>query len=324
MPEVIQTRGACVESVHPVSAVAVRDGEVVWSVGDDRVTTFRSASKPFQLACSLSVLGDPATSEDELAVGAASHSGEPRHITLVEGILARFGVSAGELKCGAHPPVYVPSAEAILRAGGTFTDLHNNCSGKHAFMLAAAAHAGWSHDYRAFDHPLQRVVVERLTEWMHHAPDRAVDGCGVPTFIQPLSAVARAWWRVARAMSLVHQKTANDPWDVRLGRIGLAMCTRPDLSSGTDRLDLDVVSNARETMAVKVGAGGLFCIALPERGMSIAVKVHSGVSEALPALVAWALKTAAPGAWDEPDPWGLCVVRNVVGRDVGAWSWREE
>jgi L-asparaginase II len=324
MPEVIQTRGACVESVHPVSAVAVRDGEIVWSVGDDRVTTFRSASKPFQLACSLSVLGDPPTSDDELAIGAASHSGEPKHVALVEGLLARFGVPASELRCGTHPPVYVPSAEAILRAGGTFSDVHNNCSGKHSFMLAAAAHAGWDHDYRAFDHPLQRVIVERLTEWMHHAPDRAVDGCGVPTFIQPLSAVARSWWRVARAMSLVQKKTAHDPWDVRLGLIGLAMGAHPDLSSGTDRLDLDVVTNARETMAVKVGAGGLFCIALPERGMSIALKVHSGVSEALAPLVAWALKTAAAGAWAEPDRWGLCVVRNVAGREVGEWSVREE
>jgi L-asparaginase II len=75
-------------------------------------------------------------------------------------------------------------------------------------------------------------------------------------------------------------------------------------------------------MAVKVGAMGLFCIAIPGRDMALAVKVHGGVAEALPALVAWALDTWAPGAWEEPEAWSQRVVRNVAGRAVGGWSVR--
>jgi L-asparaginase II len=320
MPTVLQYRGACLESEHPASAVAVRGGRVVWQAGDDRDTTYRSSSKPFQLACSLEALGDPAVTAEEMAVGAASHSAEPAHLALVSAVLARFGAPAEGLRCGAHPPGHAPSAEAIVRAGGRFTDLHNNCSGKHAFMLAAALHNGWEADYRPFEHPLQQRIVGRLAQWMEHAPAHAVDGCGVPTFIQPLSAVARSWEVLARAMRSVERGSADDAWTARLGRIGSAMAAHPELTSGTGRLDLDVVRAAREPMAVKVGAGGLFCIALPGRETSVVVKVHSGAMEALPALVAWALAEAAPGAWREPDGWELRRVRNVAGRDVGGWQ----
>jgi L-asparaginase II len=319
VPAVLQYRGTCVESEHPVSALAVCDGAVVWRAGFDLETTFRSASKPFQLACSLDALGDPEMPVEALAVGAASHSAEPVHIALVESILARFGATADGLRCGAHAPVHVESAEAVIRAGGAYTDLHNNCSGKHAFMLAAALRNGWDADYRPPAHPLQQRIAERLTAWMEHTPSLATDGCGVPTFVQPLSAVGRAWARVAVAMDAVNRGAPADTWEARLGRVGNAMAAHPELTSGTGRLDLDVVRAAKEPMAVKIGAMGLFCMALPARRMSVVVKVHSGVSEALPALVSWALSEAAPGAWEEPAQWAATRVRNVVGLDVGRW-----
>jgi L-asparaginase II len=320
--EVIQTRGGCVEAVHSVSGVAVCDNRVVWRVGDDRETAFRSASKPFQLACSLSALSDPEVPLDALAVGAASHSGEPQHTAIVERVLAWIGASAEGLQCGAHAPMHAPSAEAVLRSEGCYTALHNNCSGKHAFMLAACVHNQWPLDYRPNDHPLQHYIARCLGDWTGVTSTTAIDGCGVPTFVQSLTAVARAWWRVAASMEAVTRGTATDPWELRLGRIGLAMAAHPELTSGTGRLDLDVVRHAHEPMAVKIGAAGLFCIALPRRRTGIAVKVHSGVGEALPALVAWALAEAAPGSFTEPVAWEHLLVRNVVGREVGRWSMR--
>jgi L-asparaginase II len=320
MPEIVQTRGAAVESVHPFSFAVVADDARAEVVGEDRVTTLRSSAKPFQLAGSLEALGDPALPEDEVALGAASHSAEPVHLAVVERILARFGLSADGLRCGAHAPMHEPSAQAILRAGGRFTDLHNNCSGKHSFMLAAATRSGWDADYRPASHPLQALIRARLDGLAKAASDVAVDGCGVPTFILPLSGVARAWGRVALAMRAVDAGRPTDALEARLGRIGWAMARRPELTSGTGRLDLDVVRAAREPMAVKVGAMGLFCMALPHRGLGIAVKVHSGSSEALPAAVAAALAHAAPGAWGAPEKWGLVEVRNVVGAVVGGWA----
>lgn len=321
MIEARQWRGDCVESVHPISIVAVSDGDVILAEGDDRETAFRSACKPHQLAVSLSELGDPPLSSRHLAVGAASHSGEPAHTKLVQEILDRFGAKAEGLRCGAHPPAHAPSAEAILRAGGAFTDLHNNCSGKHAFMLSAALHNGWDLDYRAPDHPLQIRIKERLGAWASRAPTTATDGCGVPTFVLPLSAAARAWGAIARAMRAA-RSGGGDAWDSRLARAGWAMAEHPEITSGTGRLDLSLVSNAREPMAVKIGAVGLFCVALPERGIGFAVKAHSGSTEALPVAVEWALSRLAPGAFERPASWEHALVRNVVGKIVGRWECR--
>jgi L-asparaginase II len=317
MLEVRQLRGGCVESVHPVSVFAARDGSVVFSEGIDRETAFRSASKPHQLAVSLAHLGDPSDlSPRELAVGAASHSAEPEHLAIVRRLLARFDCSEDDLRCGAHPPAHAPSAERILRDGGAFTHVHNNCSGKHAFMLAAATREGWDRDYRAPEHPLQQHIHQRMSSWMGFAPSVAVDGCGVPTFVQPVSRAAMAWAAVAEAMD----REEPDPWSARLHRVGWAMAEHPELTSGTGRLDLSIVRHAREPMAVKIGAAGLFCIALPRARTGIAVKVHSGATEALAVAVEWALNRVSPGIFERPPQWELALVRNVVGREVGRWE----
>ncbi len=313
MPVIEQVRGPCVESVHPWSAVALAHGQIVRQWGEPVATTWRSAAKPVQLDVSLSVLADPPVPEPWLALGAASHSGEVVHTDMAAAILQHFHLQPSDLRCGAHPPVYTPRAEAILRQNGQFTDLHNNCSGKHSFMVAAAQHAGWPLDYRPETHPLQQRIRERVTELCQHTPELAVDGCGVPTFSLPLAAIARAWSEIAAAM---HAGTS------RLGRIGLAMAAHPELTSGTDRLDLAVVQRARLPLTVKVGAGGVFCMALPDVQVGVAIKIHSGVAEALPVAIDAVLTALWPAGWPAEAAWSQLEVRNVVGRLVGGWQAR--
>ena len=310
LPHIVQTRGDSVESVHPWSAVAVSDGRTVRRWGSETRTTWRSAAKPLQLHTSMTVLGQPDVPAPWLAVGSASHSAEPVHVGVVLEILARFGVGPEHLRCGTHPPAHGPSAEAILRSNGYFSALHNNCSGKHAFMVAAAQHAGWDLNYLPPGHPLQirnRALVESLCDARSVL---SVDGCGVPTFELPLEAIARAWSCVASAM--------GQPGDL-LGRIGGAMAAHPELTSGTDRLDLAVVRRARGTIAVKVGAQGVFCMAIPSLRCGVAIKVHSGVAEALPVAIDVVLQALWPDGWSAHPEWPLLVVRNVAERDVGRW-----
>ncbi len=313
MPLIEQVRGQSVESVHPWSAVAIADGRVVRQWGEPVRTTWRSAAKPLQLDVSLTVLGDPDVPEPWMALGAASHSGEPVHTAIAGAILQHFQLQPGDLRCGTHPPSYVPAADAILRANGQFSDLHNNCSGKHAFMVAAAQHAGWPLDYRAPEHPLQALIRERVIELCNHEPVLSVDGCGVPTFELPLDGLARAWSVIASGM---HQG------DTRLGRIGRAMAAHPELTSGTDRLDLSVAQRARLPLAVKIGAGGVFCMALPDAKTGVAIKVHSGVAEALPVAIDAVLAALWPAGWPDEDDWLPLHVHNVVGRRVGSWQAR--
>lgn len=315
---VIQVRGAVRETEHPFTVAVADAGRDVVLRGDDRVTPFRSAAKPFQLATSLAALDDPAVSTEELAIGAASHNGEPRHVELARRVLSRFGAPESELRCGGHAPTHGPSADALVRAGQTFSDIHNNCSGKHAFMLAAAKKRGWDADYRPVDHPLQVANRALLTTLSGALPEVATDGCGVPTFCLPVSAIARAWSRLALAMT--GSLGGSDALlAARLGLIGDAMARHPELTSGEGRLDLALARATKEPYVGKVGAQGVFCIALPERGRGIAVKVQSGSMEALGAAVTWALMTHAEGAFAPPDDWPPREVRNVVGAVVGAY-----
>lgn len=311
---ITQLRGGLVETVHPVSAALWSDGALRWSVGPDFASFWRSGCKALQLTSSLNHL--PADlvaglTDEELAIGAASHSAQPMHVAYVEDLLARFGLVESDLRCGAHRPMHEPSARALERAGQKPSQLHNNCSGKHTFMRAAAKFAGWEDDYRPPEHPLQRENTARMTDWMGEAPAIAVDGCGVPSFHARLHAMARAVSRLAEEMG-----PDSAPRTSLTGRIGWAMHRRPQHMSGEGRLDLKVVQSAGEPLTVKVGAEGLFTIALPNRRAGLVVKVHTGNDAALAVAVRGVLDELYPGLIT-PDPWPWSTVLNVVGREVG-------
>ena len=95
------------------------------------------------------------------------------------------------------------------------------------------------------------------------------------------------------------------------------MAEHPFLVSGSDRLDLHLAHGAQETLITKVGAAGLLGMALPERGLGIAMKTHAGNDKARAPAAEALLEALAPGAWIRPDPWPGPEVRNVVGDLVG-------
>src|SRR5262245_38324334 len=139
-------RAAVVESRHR-GAVAVvdADGRAVLSLGDVERPVFpRSAVKALQaLVLVESGAADKYQwSEAELALACSSHNGEPEHVATAQRVLARAGLDATALRCGAHPPIYQPSAAALARAGEAPSALHNNCSGKHSGFLCAACALG--------------------------------------------------------------------------------------------------------------------------------------------------------------------------------------
>lgn len=303
-PVVVQRRGGLVETRHPFSVRVWQDGAVREALGPDVASFWRSASKPFQLLTSLEQLPSAevaALTDAELALGTASHSGEPGHVAGVEALLARFRLGADALQCGAHLPMHEPSARLAAEARA----VHNNCSGKHTFMLAACHARGWEPDYRPLAHPLQAANRRRIDEVAGHAHDTAVDGCSVPTFHAPLSAQARAWGALAEAMAA---------GDGLLARVGWAIQRQPWFMSGTGRLDEAAIRGASEPMAGKIGAEGLFCVALPARRLSLAVKVHTGNTDTLAVALRWALARVGvevAGEW----PWA--EVKNVRGAPVG-------
>lgn len=307
MLQVHQLRGGHVETVHPIAAAIADSSGVRASFGGDFACFWRSSSKAMQLTTSLEQLPADVVATltaRELAIGAASHGATPEHVALVESLLARFGRSVADLRCGAHWPSHEPSARALATVGEA-TAIHNNCSGKHTFMAAATWARGWDPDYRPADHPLQRRNAARVEEWCNcHAPS-ATDGCGVPTFHVPVDAMARAFARLAMEM-----KT-----DALAGRIGRAMAEEPELVSSPGEGDATLVRALAEPAAAKRGAEGLLCVALPERGLGVAVKAHSGAMPAAEVAMRAILDTIDPalaGEWRSG-----AVVTNVVGAIVG-------
>src|SRR6266545_6416834 len=115
-PLVAFTRGPILESIHYGSvAVVDQQGRLVASVGDpERLTTLRSCAKPLQaMAVVESGAFDRfAGTSAELALIAASHSGEARHTAAVASMLERCGLNAEALQTGVHPPFDAATQQA--------------------------------------------------------------------------------------------------------------------------------------------------------------------------------------------------------------------
>jgi L-asparaginase II len=279
------TRGSVVESRHLVHAVVVHaERGVVASCGDPRHVSFvRSAIKMFQ-ALPLAedrVIDERGFSGEEIALCAASHNAEPFHVDAALRLLRKANADEAMLVCGPHEPMYPPAAEALKRAGEAPRRVHNNCSGKHAGMLALASHHGWpASGYQRPDHPVQQRVAQTLARWTGvdaHRMNVATDGCGLPTFGLPLDRVAAACAKFAGASLDGGPESA----------IARAMMRHPEFVAGTGRLDTVLMLVAAGRLFAKVGAEGYYCAGVPEQRLGIALKIEDGAKRASePALLA--------------------------------------
>jgi L-asparaginase II len=220
----------------------------------------------------------------ELALACASHSGEPEHTELASAMLAKAGLDVSALECGVHWPTRQAATVALARAGGSPTALHNNCSGKHSGFLCTCAHAGIDHvGYVKAGHALQEMVrgaMEDVTGAAHDADHRGTDGCSIPTYAVPLSDFARGFARMATGNRLGPQRAKAAK------RLMSACMAEPFLVSGTDRADVALMQAAPGRIFVKVGAEGVYCAALPELGLGIALKCDDGASRAAEIMIA--------------------------------------
>jgi L-asparaginase II len=306
-----QRRGTTSEASHRVHACASdAAGNVLWQVGSDLETTFRSAAKPFQLEVTLGLIAPDLASSmlpSDLALGSASHHGEPVHIAELEQLLVKLGREREHLYCGAHEPIDASATRALYARAEEPEVLHNNCAGKHAFMAAACAAHGYARDYRPANHPLQRAIVHSLAQRTGMTPTTVTDGCGVPCFVLPLSRMAQSYAQLA-------QETARGEQSP-LGLIGSALLAHPRLMSGSHSFDGWLIASAG--VVAKVGAQGLLCVALPQLGQGVAIKIESGVDQVRPIATHTLLAHFYPHilrAALAPAYWEL---RNVVGDRVG-------
>jgi L-asparaginase II len=290
------------------------------SAGANGTTSFRSAAKPFQLL-PLVERGHAdrlGLAPEDLALMAASHSGSEYHVARAAALLGRLGLDPSHLECGLHDPFDAAMLARIQRGEVERGPLHHNCSGKHAGMLALALAEGWpTRGYIEPAHPVQRLMLRTLAEVSGLDPAAiatGIDGCGVVAFGLPLTAMARAYAALAAA------DRAGSPRERALARIRDAMMTHPVATAGAGRFSTELMEAAPGSIVSKVGAEGLECMALPERGLGVAVKCADGASRAVPPAVLALLEhlgALPPAAIERLAKWRRPVVLNHARREAG-------
>jgi L-asparaginase II len=284
-PLVEVTRGGITESRHRGHVVAVEpDGTMVANLGaPETVTYLRSSAKPHQ---AIPLIASGAAdrfgfTEKEIALACASHSGEPIHTEVAASMLRKIGLGPEALKCGVHDP-FSPEVSRRLRERGEAPNvLQNNCSGKHAGMLALALHLGApTETYDEPTNPVQLAIgetVSRLSGIPLEDIAVGVDGCGVPVFGITVRAMARMYARLVAPPAEFDEQLRN-----ACARIVAAMTTHPELIGGTsERLDTKIMKAAQGRVISKVGAEGVYtagvlpCADWP-RGLGLAIKIEDG------------------------------------------------
>lgn len=287
-------RGYITESVHRGHLLIIDGaGNEIVSLGNPETVCFiRSSAKPFQAIPFL--LSGAAErfgfSDMEIALACASHSGEKIHVETAAKMLEKTGLSEADLRCGAHLPFDEKCAEEMIRNSEKPTQLHNNCSGKHAAMLAFAKHIGADiKTYEQNKNPIQQAILETISRFTETPPNEipiAVDGCAAPNFALSIRAMAKGF------VKLVFPP-ANFDEDLREAcrKIITAMMNYPEFVGGSERLDTLLMNAARGRIISKIGAEGVWlCGVLPspefKKGLGIAMKIEDGDDKRARAVVA--------------------------------------
>ncbi len=319
-------RGETVESVHRGSLLIIDgDGNEIVSLGNPETVAFiRSSAKPFQVLPFLMSGGAGRFGflESEIALACASHSGEKIHTAIAERMLKKIGLAESDLRCGAHLPFNEARAEEMIRAGEKPSQLHNNCSGKHAAMLAFALATGADiKTYDLIENPIQQAILQTIADFCDTPKDQipiAVDGCCAPNFALSLRAMAKGFLKL-----VFPPETFDGERREACRRVREAMMNYPELVGGTDRLDTLLMAAARGKFISKIGAEGVWlCGVLPsekwQKGLGIAMKIDDGDDKRARAVVSVeVLRQLGIFSADKLKNYSPLPIKNRRGETVG-------
>lgn len=321
-PLAVSRRNGRIEAVHYGSIAVVDTGSrILFGSGDVHLRTYvRSSNKMIQ---ALPVVRSGAAdrfgfTDRELAVCCASHSGADYHLDAVRSMLAKAGIEYEALGCGAHEPADRTEFTRLLVARTSSTALHNNCSGKHAGMLAACVAMGWpTTGYLDFDHPLQQWILSLMSEHTLVAAEDigiGIDGCSLPTFYLPISAFATALAR------FVANASSGDPAS---SRIMGAVAAYPEMIYEHGGFDTELVRALRGRCIAKRGAMAMFVVGINTVAygpIGIAVKLEDGNIAHMPVVVMRVLDqigVLSDGERATLEPFYHVDLRNYSGMLVG-------
>lgn len=269
-------RGPLVENIHKGHIAVITKGNQVESYcgNIEKVVYYRSTAKPLQV---LPVITSGAAdyfkfNDKEIALMASSHSGEKIHTDILKNILTKINVKIDDLKCGTHPPFDRKTRNYLRKNNKIITPAYHACSGKHASQLALAKYFDWDlKNYYRKDHPVQKLLLETISEITNYPASKIVqgiDGCGVIVFGLPLRYIAYSY-------SLLNNYEAlSDKYSSAAKRIVKAMKNNPEIVAGTNRFANKLNNAIKQKLLIKSGADGVFAFAFNEKG--VAIKIDDG------------------------------------------------
>src|SRR5690625_3694885 len=279
----------CVEREHKIEsrhrgliAVVNQAGDVLAHAGDQHSYIYaRSTIKPI---IALPLLVDEIAmhyqlTKEELSVACSSHSGQPEHVAAVRSILRKVDRDENELQCGIHDPWHKRSRSQLREHGKRSTEVHNNCSGKHASMLAWCSHMGVdSAGYLDAAHPVQKRVKEAvaLLSGLNESDiPTGVDGCGVPVYYMPLEKLASTMARFGQPTGLPTE------WQQACHQMTTAIQQYPFYLGGESRFETELMQVTQSRLIGKSGAEGVFVVSCPSEGWGLALKMEDGSDRGL-------------------------------------------
>ncbi len=255
---------------------------IIKKIGEDNGYAFyhRSCMKPLQA----SVLIDFSVDEkynlslEEIAIASASHCGSDIHIKTVLSLLKKIGLDSSYLKCPPHKPLSVEAQKNLILSEENYTALHNNCSGKHAAMLALCVAMGWdTQNYIDAGHPLNRSVIKRVEELCETENSIiSKDGCGLPTVATTLNSLGKGF--------------LNLFLDKKYDKLKRAFIEYPYFIGGDLRLDTEVIKASEANLIAKVGACGLCTVVNLQKEQCLVVKIQDTDMEARSLVVIESLR----------------------------------
>ena len=273
------TRAGHVENIHRGDVAVVNcEGDIVKSIGNAHLPMFwRSAAKPFQALPFVKNggLDKYNISEEELAILVSSHSGEPNHVALVRGILEKLGLTEEDLECGIMRPLNGKAFKALIKSGEPLTQVHNQCSGKHAQIMALAIMLGVEvKGYSQPQHEAEKLIFKHVSMASKMSEDNleiGIDGCGVPVFYLPLYNMSLAYARLSTP-----SRGDWGEYEVAATKIRDAMSNYPQVISGTGRIDCAISEVSKGRIIGKMGSDAVYCIAVKDENLGIAFKIEDG------------------------------------------------
>lgn len=318
------TRSGVVESIHR-GDVAVVDakGRIVFQAGDpEKLTFFRSSAKPIIAVASLEsgIAEKFEFGLKEIALMASSHSGEKEHIQVLKTMLKKIGIEGSNLKCGIKEPTGEEAARELIAEGGSPTELHCNCSGKHIGVIASVLEKGlpWE-DYHKTDHLIQRDIQKVISDFSGVEAEgiiKGIDGCGITVYAIPLKNMAFAY------ANLCNQEFMQGKYKKSQNYVLSAMTMYPEMVAGKGRLDTVLMSKFGSRVVGKFGAEGVYCCGILGRNMGIAVKIEDGNSRAVaPVILELLVRLGVVSAseMEELEEYWRPAVLNHRGEAVGEY-----